>query len=56
MQAYTKIEAWKLAEIHAQIQAVEKEAGRLSTIAAAVTSGIVLWLWSRGPWFVVRSP
>jgi four helix bundle protein len=40
--------------LHGLIQAVEKEAGKLSKVVAAVTSLIVLGLWSRSLWS--RSP
>ncbi|MGA2865234.1 MAG: four helix bundle protein [Verrucomicrobiota bacterium] len=42
--------------LHGLIRAVEKETGRLSTVVAAITSAVVLCLWSRGPWSVVSSP
>ena len=34
--------------LHGLIQAVEKEAGKLSTVIAAATSLLVLGFWSRG--------
>jgi hypothetical protein len=33
--------------LHGLIKAVEKEAGKLSTVVAAITSVVVLCLWSR---------
>ena len=36
--------------LHGLVQAVEKEAGKLSKAVAAVTSLLVLAFWSRGLW------
>jgi hypothetical protein len=36
--------------LHGLIQAVEKEAGKLSKVVAAVTSLVALGFWSRGLW------
>ena len=42
--------------LHGLIRAVEKEAGKLGKVVAAVTSLLALGLWSRSLWPVVRSP
>jgi hypothetical protein len=36
--------------LHGLIQAVEKEAGKLSKVVAAVTSLLALGFWSRSLW------
>ena len=39
--------------LHGLIKAVEKETGKLSAVVAAITSAIVLLLWSRSQWSFV---
>jgi four helix bundle protein len=42
--------------LHGLVGCVEKEAGKLGKVVAAVTSLFVLSVWSRSPWSVVFHP